>query len=49
MSPMPHEVLAELIGNGALDFKAAAGEAGCFAWHWPARFRFSKRYTSFKS
>ena len=23
MSPMPHEVLAELIGNGALDFKTA--------------------------
>ena len=47
MSPMPHEVLAELIGNGALDFKAA-GEAGCFGWPWPARFCFSKSYT-FKS
>ena len=48
MSPMPREVLAELIGNGALDFKAAAGEVGCLAWPWPAWFRFSKPY-AFKS
>ena len=45
MNDSIHQVLAELIGSGALDFKAAAGEVGFFAWHWPARFCFSKPYT----
>lgn len=36
MSPTPHELIAELEGNG---------ELRCIGCPWPAQFRFSKPYT----